>query len=158
MTAVQHHPDRLLPSSADELIRRKTGLDLPTLLDSTHPLARPLRLIRIQLVLVEQNLREISDKTARSIAVRRELLDAGHSSINPVWAPPPSALDQCLGERAGTIHCLNTLLDCWQKDSTAETEPGPELSPAETGERENSLLYWLGPRPDTAPRAQEDMQ
>lgn len=27
----------------------------------------------------------------------------------------------------------------------------PELSPAETGERENSLLYWLGPRTDTPP-------
>ncbi|MGW3390522.1 hypothetical protein [Streptomyces cinereoruber] len=53
MTAVQHHPDRLLPSSADELIRRKTGLNLPALLDSTNPLARPLRLIRIQLVLIE---------------------------------------------------------------------------------------------------------
>lgn len=151
MTAVQHDPDRLLPSSADELIRRKTGLDLPALLDSTHPLARPLRLIRMQLVLVERNLREISDKTARSIAVRRELLDAGHLSINPVWAPPASALDQCLGERAGIIHSLNTLLDCWQKGLVGETETEPELSPEKTEERENSLLYGLGPRTNTTP-------
>ncbi|MFJ5951367.1 hypothetical protein [Streptomyces noursei] len=115
MTAIEHHPDRLLPSSADELIRRQTGLDLPALLDSTHPLAQPLRLIRMQLVLVEGNLREISDKTARSIAVRRELLDAGYLSITPVWAPQPSALDHCLGERVGIINSLNTLLDCWQK-------------------------------------------
>ncbi|MEV0965520.1 hypothetical protein AB0J25_23570 [Streptomyces sp. NPDC049910] len=158
MTAVQHHPDRLLPSSADELIRRQTGLDLPALLDSTHPLARPLRLIRMQLVLVERNLREISDKTARSIAVRRELLDAGHLSINPDWTPPASALDQRLGERGGIINALNTLLDCWQEDSADATQTEPELTPAETGERENSLLYWLGPRTDTAPRAQEDNQ
>ncbi|MFF7953661.1 hypothetical protein [Streptomyces griseorubiginosus] len=158
MTAVQHDPDRLLPSSADELIRRQTDLDLPALLDSTHPLARPLRLIRMQLVFVERNLREISDKTERSIAVRRELLDAGHLSINPLWAPPASALDQCLGERAGIVHSLNTLLDCWQEDTVGATETEPELTPEETGERENSLLYWLGPRPDTAPRTHEDNQ
>ncbi|MEU3639936.1 hypothetical protein AB0H23_27430 [Streptomyces albogriseolus] len=30
-------------------------------------------------------------------------------------------------------------------------EPEPELTPAETGERENSLLHWLGPRTDTPP-------
>ncbi|MCZ1012009.1 hypothetical protein [Streptomyces lydicus] len=153
MTAVQpvqHHPDRLLPSSADELIRRQTGLDLPALLDSTHPLARPLRLIRMQLVLVERTLREISDTTARSIAVRRELLDAGHLSISPLWAPPESALAQCLGERVGIINSLNTLLDCWQEDLVGATKTAHELSPQETGERENC------PRTDTAPRAQED--
>jgi hypothetical protein len=27
---------------------------------------------------------------------------------------------------------------------------GDELTPEETGERENSLLYWLGPRPADA--------
>jgi hypothetical protein len=81
-----------------------------------HPLARPLRLIRINLVLVERDLREISDTTARSIAVRREALDAGNLSINPVWAPPATALDQCLGQRAGIINSLNTLLDCWHSD------------------------------------------
>ncbi|MFC9282287.1 hypothetical protein [Streptomyces collinus] len=158
MSADQHDPNRLLPSSADEHIRRQTGLDLPALLDSTHPLARPLRLTRMQLVLVERNLREISDKTRRSTVVRRELLDAGHMSINPVWAPPASALDQCLGERVGIIHSLNTLLDCWQEDLVDAAETEPELSPEETGERKNSLLYWLGPRTDTAPRAQEDNQ
>ncbi|MFF3959186.1 hypothetical protein ACFYY1_39230 [Streptomyces sp. NPDC001890] len=116
MTAVQHHPDRLLPSSADELIRRQTDLNLPALLDSTHPLARPLRQIRMELVITERNLREISDTTARSIAVRQELLDAGHLSINPIWAPPASTLDQCLGERAGIINSLNILLECWPQD------------------------------------------
>ncbi|MER5615945.1 hypothetical protein [Streptomyces sp. NPDC002215] len=34
-----------------------------------------------------------------------------------------------------------------------ETEP--ELTPEETGERENSLSYWLGPRTDTAPHTQK---
>lgn len=29
----------------------------------------------------------------------------------------------------------------------------PELGPAETGERENALFYWLGPRTDTTPRS-----
>ncbi|MFJ3658233.1 hypothetical protein ACIPPR_33615 [Streptomyces nigra] len=40
-------------------------------------------------------------------------------------------------------------------DDEEEEEEGdsdePELSPEETGERENSLLYWLGPRTDTPP-------
>ncbi|WP_327411226.1 hypothetical protein OG458_41560 (plasmid) [Streptomyces sp. NBC_01281] len=34
-------------------------------------------------------------------------------------------------------------------DSDVQAEP--ELSPEETGERENALLYWLGPRPGTTP-------
>ena len=38
------------------------------------------------------------------------------------------------------------------------TERAFKVAPEETGERENSLLYWLGPRTDTAPRAQEDNQ
>ncbi|MEU6293078.1 hypothetical protein [Streptomyces sp. NPDC046988] len=37
-------------------------------------------------------------------------------------------------------------------------EDDEELTPEETGERENSLLYWLGPRTDAAPRPQEDNQ
>ncbi|MFE1785282.1 hypothetical protein ACFW9F_22595 [Streptomyces sp. NPDC059506] len=37
-----------------------------------------------------------------------------------------------------------------EKDDGAE-QPEPKLSPVETGERENSLLYWLGPRTDTTP-------
>ncbi|MFD8670747.1 hypothetical protein ACFV1U_35910 [Streptomyces microflavus] len=151
MTAVQHHPDRLLRSSADELIHRQTGLDLPALLDSTHPLARPLRLVRIQLVLVERNLRELSEKTAQSIAVRRRLLDAGHLTISPTWTPPASALDHCLGERVGIINSLNALLDCWQEGLADATKPEPELTSEETGERENSLLYWLGPHTDAPP-------
>lgn len=42
-------------------------------------------------------------------------------------------------------------------DEEEEAEEGDsdgdeqELSPEETGERENSLLYWLGPRTDTPP-------
>ncbi|MEU6547899.1 hypothetical protein [Streptomyces sp. NPDC046859] len=39
-------------------------------------------------------------------------------------------------------------------DSDGEGDDGdkqPELSPEETGERENSLRYWLGPRTDTLP-------
>ncbi|MFE2852686.1 hypothetical protein ACFXJO_16340 [Streptomyces lavendulae] len=42
-----------------------------------------------------------------------------------------------------------------EEDGSAE-QPEPELSPEESGERENSLLYWLGPRPDTAPHPQAD--
>ncbi|WP_440580905.1 hypothetical protein [Streptomyces sp. PT19] len=34
-------------------------------------------------------------------------------------------------------------------EEDGDEQPEPELSPAETGERENSLLYWLGPRTDT---------
>lgn len=41
-----------------------------------------------------------------------------------------------------------------ENDGDEQTEP--ELTPEETGERENSLLYWLGPRADTAPHAHED--
>ncbi|WP_327411223.1 hypothetical protein OG458_41545 (plasmid) [Streptomyces sp. NBC_01281] len=116
MTTAPHHPDRLIPSSVDHLIHRQTGLGLPALLDSTHPLARPLRMIRLQLVFVERDLREISETTARSIAVRREALDAGQLSISPLWTPPASALDQCLGQRVGIINTLTALLDCWQTD------------------------------------------
>ncbi|MFE0779151.1 hypothetical protein [Streptomyces sp. NPDC058861] len=35
------------------------------------------------------------------------------------------------------------------EENDSDEQPEPELSPAETGERENSLLYWLGPRTDT---------
>ncbi|MEU9761893.1 hypothetical protein AB0D98_19530 [Streptomyces sp. NPDC047987] len=37
------------------------------------------------------------------------------------------------------------------EEDDGNEQPEPELSPAETGERENSLLYWLGPRTDTTP-------
>ncbi|MEV0966869.1 hypothetical protein AB0J25_30595 [Streptomyces sp. NPDC049910] len=37
------------------------------------------------------------------------------------------------------------------EEDDGDEQPEPELAPAETGERENSLLYWLGPRTDTPP-------
>ncbi|MFD6335337.1 hypothetical protein ACFWGI_37950 [Streptomyces niveus] len=37
------------------------------------------------------------------------------------------------------------------EEDDGEEQPEPELSPKETGERENSLLYWLGPRTETPP-------
>lgn len=42
------------------------------------------------------------------------------------------------------------------EEDGSDEQPEPELSPEESGERENSLLYWLGPRPDTAPHPQAD--
>lgn len=36
-----------------------------------------------------------------------------------------------------------------EEDDDGDEQPEP--SPAETGEHENSLLYWLGPRTDTTP-------
>ncbi|MFJ5951408.1 hypothetical protein [Streptomyces noursei] len=44
------------------------------------------------------------------------------------------------------------------EEDDGDEQPEPELSPKETGERENSLLHWLGPRTDTAPRTREDNQ
>ncbi|MFF7115439.1 hypothetical protein ACFY91_24450 [Streptomyces albogriseolus] len=38
------------------------------------------------------------------------------------------------------------------EEDDGDEQPEPELSPAETGERENALLHWLGPRTDTPPR------
>ncbi|MER5889693.1 hypothetical protein ABT160_38200 [Streptomyces sp. NPDC001941] len=168
MTTTPHHRDRLPPSTADGIICQKTGLDLPALLDSTHPLAQPLRLIRNHLVLAEQTLRHVSDRTAQSIAVRRELLDAGHLAISPAWTPAAGVLDHLLGERVGTINALSALLDCWTWEPANPPEPGPnpdpepgpgpqqeperELTAQETGERENALGFWLGPRTaDPAP-------
>ncbi|MFD7861586.1 hypothetical protein [Streptomyces sp. NPDC059783] len=41
-------------------------------------------------------------------------------------------------------------------EKTDDEDEDPELTPEKTSERENSLLYRLGPRTDTAPHAQED--
>ncbi|MGW6144398.1 hypothetical protein [Streptomyces sp. NPDC055140] len=45
----------------------------------------------------------------------------------------------------------DTADDSDDEDDDGDQEPEPELSPEETGERENALLYWLGPRTDTPP-------
>lgn len=37
------------------------------------------------------------------------------------------------------------------EEDDGDEQPEPEPSPEETGERENSLLYWIGPRTDTPP-------
>ncbi|MGW3392159.1 hypothetical protein [Streptomyces cinereoruber] len=39
------------------------------------------------------------------------------------------------------------------EENDGDEQPEPELNPKETGERENSLLYRLGPRIDTLPKS-----
>lgn len=112
--ATNHHPDRLIPSSADALIKSKTGLDLPELLDCTHPLAKPLRLIRMELALVDRELQRITEGLARSASIRLEQLANGPVRVfAPVWEPTARDHDACTGMQAGLWKALDSLLCCW---------------------------------------------
>jgi hypothetical protein len=116
------HPDRLIPSSADALIKSKTGLDLLELLDSTHPLARTLRLIRTELALVDRELQRITEAFARCAGVRLDQLADGPARIfAPGGEPTPRDLDGCTGMQAGLWKAVDSLLCFWGADQAHPT-------------------------------------
>jgi hypothetical protein len=121
MPATPHHPDRLIPSSADALIKSKTGLDLPELLDCTLPLAKPLRLVRMELALVDRELKEVTSRLARSASIRLEqLTDHPVRVFAPVGEPTPRDLDTCTGMQAGLWKAVDSILAFWVADDPSD--------------------------------------